>query len=220
MQRSYRLPKMERVTIEQSKELFGANFIGIDELKFLFERMGISCTDINIPKIEYSLSELQECSNDDYILILGLPEVCGKPLSIHSFRTNFGFNPDVSEPCFYNQDWYLKEDFIYKTLESRWYLVKKEVLNESHKVQPEVLINRGVVFPSALLCVYVFFAYYFLRHEILWCHNFVWCDDTDHNGDRIYVGKYCDIDGVNKNGFSIHRHLALRDCYAAVNFKN
>lgn len=52
---------------------------------------------------------------------------------------------------------------------------------------------------------------------MLWKHDFVWCSDMDHNGDRIYVGKYHDISGVNKNGFSIHRHLALRECYASIN---
>lgn len=52
--------------------------------------------------------------------------------------------------------------------------------------------------------------------EKLWYHDFVWCSDVDHNGDRIYVGKYNDIDGVNKDGFSIHRHLALRLCYGCI----
>ena len=59
---------------------------------------------------------------------------------------------------------------------------------------------------------------YFARKEYLWWHDFVWCSDVDHNGDRIYVGKYHDIDGVNKNGFSIHRHLALRPCYGSVDY--
>jgi hypothetical protein len=33
------------------------------------------------------------------------------------------------------------------------------------------------------------------------------------------VGKCHDVDGINKNGFSIHRHLALRKCYGAVEEK-
>lgn len=65
------------------------------------------------------------------------------------------------------------------------------------------------------MCLY-FFAYYHVRKELLWYHDFIWCHDIDHNGDRIYIGKYHDVDGVNKNGFSIHRHLALRNCYAAI----
>ena len=61
------------------------------------------------------------------------------------------------------------------------------------------------------------FAYFYTNRKILWPYDFIWCSDFDHNGDRIYVGKYHDIDGVNKDGFSIHRHLALRICYASIN---
>lgn len=51
---------------------------------------------------------------------------------------------------------------------------------------------------------------------MLWYHDFVWCEDLDHNGDRIYVAKYHDVDVINKNGFRIHRHLALRPCYVST----
>ena len=82
--------------------------------------------------------------------------------------------------------------------------------------QPTELLKEHISFPSAILCVYTFFAYYYAQKGLLWYHDFIWCSDTDHNGDRIYVGKYHDVDGVNKNGFSIHRHLALRNCYASI----
>ena len=108
------------------------------------------------------------------------------------------------------------EDFVRKTLESRWYLLKKDVLEGSRAVMPNNLLQQNIYFPSAILCVYSFFSYYLSYGKYLWYHDFVWCSDLDHNGDRIYVGKYHDIDGVNKNGFSIHRHLALRKCYAAI----
>lgn len=209
---------MERITIEQAKELFGSNFIGIEELKPLFERMELPIDDVDVPSIEYSLTYLQKYS-DDYILILGLPELNGIKLSIDVFRNYFGVDPEISEPCFYNQDWYLNEKFIYNILDSRWYLLRKSVLESSRAVQPNDLLNQSLVFPSAILCVYTFFAYYFTNNELLWHHDFIWCSDTDHNGDRIYVGKYHDVDGINRNGFSIHRHLALRDCYAAISLK-
>ena len=207
---------MERITIEQAKELFGSNFIGWDELKPLFERMELSLSSIRIPDIHYSIGDLKKYSKD-YILILGMPKLGDRKLSIANFRECFGMNPDVSEPCFYNQDWYMNEEFIHDTLEARWYLLRKEVMENSRTVQPTELLSENINFPTAILCVYTFFAYYYaVEDEILWRHDFVWCSDTDHNGDRIYVGKYHDVDGVNKNGFSIHRHLALRDCYAAV----
>lgn len=206
---------MERVSIEEAKKIYGENFIGVDELLPLFNKMGWVYENVDIPEIPYSAQILEKCSHD-YILILGIPNINGKQLTIKSFRDVFGINPEASEPCFYNQDWYLSEEFINKTLELKWYLLKKNVIEESRAVQPKELQQKNITFPSAILCTYTFFAYYFAKGELLWYHDFVWCIDIDHNGDRIYVGKYHDIDGINKNGFSIHRHLALRNCYASI----
>ena len=202
---------MERSTIDRLKQLFGKNLIGPDEVKPLLERIGAG--EIVIPELNYSFEELEACAKD-YLLVMGLPSVGGKPVTIRTLREIFGVDPDVSEPCFYNQDWYMHEDFIDRQMESRWYLLRKEVVEASRAVMPEQLMAEDYAFPTAILCAYAFFAYWFCYDEKLWYHDFVWCSDTDHNGDRIYVGKYHDVDGVN--GFSVHRHLALRSCYAAV----
>ena len=111
--------------------------------------------------------------------------------------------------------WYDKEDFIDIPMEDGWFLIRKNVYEDSRAVQPAELMKEHA-FPSAIRCTYAFFAAWFTAEIRLWEHDFVWCSDTDHNGDRIYVGKYHDIDGVNKNGFSIHRHLALRPCYGCI----
>jgi hypothetical protein len=207
---------MERATIKETKELFGKNFIGKNELIPLMDKMGLDIQNIYVPEINYSIEKLEFCCKD-YILILGLPSVAEKDLSIKTFRELFGTNPEEQEPCFYNQDWYLNEDFIHSTLENRWYLLKKEVIEESRAIQPVDLLKQHIVFPPAILCVYAFFANYYANNELLWRYDFAWCSDIDHNDDRIYVGKYHDIDGTNKNGFSIHRHLALRKCYGSIN---
>ncbi|MBQ7736122.1 MAG: hypothetical protein IJT61_09405 [Bacteroidales bacterium] len=205
---------MER---EAVKQLFGANFIGKDELKPFFKALGFEGVEIQEKPIDFSDSVLQKAANEGYILIYGVEHVGGFHITLRFLREKFGVNPDISEPCLYNQDWYLKEDFMDVFLYEQWYLIKKDVFEDSRAVQPADLTEKGVHFPLAILCGYTFFAYYFAHNEYLWWHDFVWCYDTDHNGDRIYVGKYHDIDGVNKNGFSIHRHLALRNCYASVN---
>jgi len=57
---------------------------------------------------------------------------------------------DVSEPCFYNQDWYLKEKFIDKQLESNWYLIRKYVFQETRAKNPED-INNCFTFTAAIL---------------------------------------------------------------------
>ena len=205
---------MER---EAVKKLFGKNFIGKEELKPLFKALGFGEVDIHEKPIQYSDADLQKAANEDYILIYGVEHVEGQNITLRFLRDKFGVDPDVSEPCLYNQDWYLKEDFMDRFLNNQWFLIKKEVFEESRAVMPGDLTQQGLNFPPAILCGYTFFAYFYARNEYLWWHDFVWCCDTDHNGDRIYVGKYHDIDGVNKNGFSIHRHLALRPCYGSVN---
>lgn len=207
---------MERETV---KELFGPNFIGIEELKPLVEKLGGSVDGMVEKPINFSDPDLKDAARNGYILIYGINHIEGQLINLRLLRDTFGVDPGVSEPCLYNQDWYLAEDFMDVALNEQWYLIKKDVLEDSRAVQPFNLIDRGIQFPPAILCGYTFFAYYHARNEYLWWHDFVWCDDTDHNGDRIYVGKYNDIDGVNKNGFSIHRHLALRPCYGAVNMK-
>lgn len=204
---------MER---EQIRQIFGVNYIGKEELKSFFKALGFGDVDIQEKPIEYSDSDLQKAAEDGYILIYGIENVNGQNITLRFLRDKFGVNPDDSEPCLYNQDWYLKEDFMELSLNAQWYLIKKDVYEDSRAVMPGDLNQRGLKFPPAILCGYTFFAYFFARNEYLWWHDFVWCCDTDHNGDRIYVGKYHDIDGVNKNGFSIHRHLALRPCYGAV----
>lgn len=206
---------MER---EAVKKLFGKNFIGKDELKPFFKSLGFGGVEIQECPIQYSEDVLQKVANKDYILIYGVTSINRQNITLKFFRKEFGVNPDKSEPCLYNQDWYMKEEFMDLTLDDRWYLIKKNVFEESRAVMPGNLTQQGLNFPPAILCGYTFFAYYYARNEYLWWHDFVWCCDTDHNGDRIYVGKYHDIDGINKNGFSIHRHLALRPCYGSVNY--
>jgi hypothetical protein len=139
----------------------------------------------------------------------------GSHLTIKTLRNHFGITPDVSEPCFYNQDWYMNELFIDKSINDAWFLIRKEVFDSSRAINPD-LLSEKYHFPSAIQCVYFFFAMWYFRKEVIWEYDFVWCSDHDHNGDRIYVGKYRDIDGINKNGFSIHRHLSIKKCYAAT----
>ena len=201
------------VSVEKAKSIMQENFIGPEELnkiEWLFH-------DDNriVPSIPFSEDEL-ETKKNDYILILGVDRLSdGRTLTIRNLQSVFGKDPEKSEPCFYNQDWYDKEDFIDIPMKNEWFLIRKEVYQDSRAVQPNELMKK-YSFPSAVTCVYAFFVLWAAKGIKLWYHDFVWCCDTDHNGDRIYVGKYHDVDGVNKNGFSIHRHLALRPCYGCI----
>lgn len=206
---------MERVTtINEAKEIMGSNFIGNLELALIADKMAIK-VPTKIPPTPFSSEELKK-KQKDYILILGTSQMQdGEPLTIKSLRSHFGISPDISEPCFYNQDWYLKEKFIEKPLESKWFLIRKNVFQESRGKNPDE-IKAYYSFPSAIQCAYSFFVYWFYSKECLWKHDFVWCNDMDANGDRIYVARYFDPAGISKNGFSIHRHLRIRENYGCI----
>lgn len=203
----------KNVTIDQAKSIMGENFIGVEDLMKL---SWLKTDDIQAaPDIPFTEEELIQKKND-YLLILGVDSLSdGRKPTIRNLQTIFGKNPDVEEPCFYNQDWYEKEEFIDVPMHTGWFLIRRNVYEDSRAVMPSELIKTRI-FPMAITCTYAFFVAWLSRGIKLWYHDFVWCSDTDHNGDRIYVGKYHDVDGVNKNGFSIHRHLALRPCYGCI----
>jgi len=200
------------VSLKNAIEIMGNNIIGPYELEKI---NWIKKIDSPIPTIPYTANELEDKKND-YLLILAVDRLAnGEKMSIRNLQSVFGKDPEIKEPCFYNQDWYDKEQFIDVSLKNEWFLIRKEVYEDSRAVMPDKLLEK-YVFPKAVTCTYAFFVAWLTRDIKLWYHDFVWCCDTDHNGDRIYVGKYHDIDGVNKNGFSIHRHLALRPCYGCI----
>lgn len=206
---------MERkVTIQIAKDLFRENFVGPEELAGISNILPLEIPS-KVPDIPFSYEVLNEKCKD-YLLILFVDSFTnGHPVNILKLREIFGINPDEKEPCFYNQDWYVKEDFVQTKQEMRWILLRKYAFEDSRAVDPKK-IEKNHPLPTALTCIYSFFVYKLITETSLWQYDFIWCIDRDHNGDRIYVGKYFDIDGVNKNGFSIHRHLSLRDCYAAI----
>ena len=206
------------------KKIMGKNFIGPEELNKISHYFKISNplnSGRSIPDIPFNPNYLKKIRKD-YILILGISkDKQGQKLTINNLRSNFGYDPKKSEPCFYNQDWYLKEKFAKNTtLEFKWYLIKKTVDQNTRGKNPENILKflkNKEIFPSAILTAFTFFAYYFLNNgEILWKHNFIWCADKDKNGDRIYTGRYIDPKKINKNGFNIHRHLSIRPCYGLV----
>lgn len=208
------------IKLIKAKGIMGKNFIGPEELEKIAQDFKIkkpSKINLALPKIKYSQDFLMRVK-DDYILILGIPyDWQGKPLTINQMRESLGINPKTSEPCFYNQDWYLKENFASKrTLDFKWYLISKKIKANTRGKNPDndsTLLESTESLPSAILTAFTFFAYYFLIKERIWKNDFIWCKDTDHNGDRIYTGRYIDSVGTNKNGFNIHRHLKIRPCY-------
>lgn len=211
---------MADMDYREARRIMGTNFIGPDELSTIAKEMNCR-VPVRIPSIPYSAALLKKVATD-HILILGTSKTRdGRPLTLNAMRAVFGWNPAAHEPCFYNQDWYLKESFARSTaLQDRWYLLRKDVSEKSRGVRPDVLqkkLGSGERFPTAVLTCFAFFSWYFLRRgAMLWKHDFIWCRDRDKNGDRIYTGRYLDPKKINKNGFNVHRHLSIRPCYGMV----
>ena len=187
------------------------NFIGPRELRRIANKLSVKVpSDTAIPEVPFEPALLQTCAKD-FLLILAIPHV-----SISSLRSTFGTDPEKSEPCFYHQDWYLNEPFVKKELELTWHLLRTSPLQESRARDPKDIekdLTHKAHFPGATLVAFAFFARYLLTGIPLFKEDFVWCADADTNGDRIYVGRYVDPTAMSKNGFGIHRHLSIRNCY-------
>lgn len=212
--------KNNMTSVAEAKKIMGRNFIGLDEIKRFSSYLPLDFS-FNIPTIPYT-SEFLKDKQKDFLLILGCQNTkAGSLLTIKKIRDSFGVNPIKKEPCLYNQDWYLNEKFFKnQTLKNQWYLIRKKVLPDSRGINPDVNplgVSKKESLPSAVLATYTFFAYYYLTGgEKLWKHNFIWCNDRDNNGDRIYVGRYEDPKKINKNGFNIHRHLSISKIFACI----
>ncbi|MDP2365894.1 MAG: hypothetical protein Q8M94_19255 [Ignavibacteria bacterium] len=214
---------MERTTsLSRAKKIMGDNFIGPVELKVIEKKMGIYVPDEVVnrpPSIQFDEDSLEKLKND-YILILGIPYYKDKtPLTIVKMREHFGWDPEKSEPCFYNQDWYIGESFAKdQSLNLGWHLIKTSVNDDFRGKNLEAVLEHlgdNKKLPSAILVSFSFFAnYYINKKQFLWGSDYLWCEDVDHNMDQIYVGRYHDPDEINKNGFSIHRFLRIRKNYS------
>lgn len=201
--------------MNKAKEMFGENFIGPEELQYKQEYI---CFSRN-PTIE-PLPELNILSSykSTHLLVYKNPILeDGRKISLSLLLELFGNDPGKIEPCFYNQDWYLNERFFRKTLEPGWILISENLADTTRGIHPSSLSDCTL--PSALDCAYVFFMNFLINHKVLWQFDYVWCNDNDSNGDQIYVGRYFDPLGMNKRGFSIHRHLKIKPNYGSVNFQ-
>ena len=142
------------------------------------------------PNINIDLSSINP---NDYILILGIKKLNdNSSLNLKKLVSIFGFKSSSNNASFYNQDWYYKEKFTETCLSDKWYLVQKKVIDKTRGINPESLNDKDL--PSSILCAYTFFSWWLLRKELLWKNDFIWCSDQDRHGDRIYVGKYLDLD--------------------------
>jgi hypothetical protein len=206
------------------KKIMGPNFIGPKELETISSYLKIMPpTNFSeaISKIPFTIEQLKSIANT-HVLFFGIPfHQNNEPVTINSLRDLFGTSPEIKEPCFYNQDWYLNEAFANASFEPKWYLLSKNIKDSSRGKEIDKQ-NKSIStesLPSAVLCVYFFFLNYFHSgKEFVFEYDYVWNSDLDANGDRIFIGKYRDRLGLNKNGIEIHRHLSIKPNYGTIEF--
>ncbi|MDA7798109.1 hypothetical protein N8959_01410 [bacterium] len=197
--------------INKAKKIFKGNFIGPDKLNAICNNLNFNLPS-KTPKIDIDITGINPM---DYILILGVDILeDNTPINIKKLFSIFGIQSSTKKIGFYNQDWYLDEQFAKVNLSNKWYLVQKNVNETTRGKLPEN--NHEKYLPSAILCSYTFFIWWLIKGEILWKNDFIWCSDEDRHGDRVYVGKYLDQDDNSRSGFSIHRHLKIKSNYGCI----
>lgn len=190
----------------------GKNFIGPAEYSRIANKFPVQIPT-TLPRIPLSAAQLKKFSRT-HLLILGASKFANKkPLTLVNLRDFFGVDPTKSEPCMYNQDWYVKEKFANATPRVAWYLLQKNLLTSS---RGKIVRESTSKLPSAVVVALAFFVQLLAHREYLWKHDFVWCSDTDASGDRIYVGRYADKTRKSKNGFNVHRHLSIKNNLGSI----
>ena len=144
--------------VEEAKWIMGNSFIGIDELKSVPEGFKIKADSIEIP---FSVEELSLKKGTHVLIYCPQDFADGTAISIQSIRTNIE-KMGCKTPVFYNQDWYLKEDF-YKVVIERphWLLLQKTVDDSTRGVLPEK-IEAQYYLPIAAELTFAFFCLLFL----------------------------------------------------------
>tara|TARA_B100001113_G_C21076752_1_gene608022 strand:- start:404 stop:1054 length:651 start_codon:yes stop_codon:yes gene_type:complete len=209
---------MER-NFSLAKRILGEDFIGPNELNNISENSGLEkIINLNsIPVLDLSEQELKNLKDNNLILLLVYPKMKNKKfLSLKNLKDFYGSNR-MDSVGFYNQDWYINQSFYLSEIcNPIWYTIPKDIDNQTRGKLPKSNLESNKL-PSALILAYCFFIYNLIsKGHILWKHDYLWCSDFDHNQDMIYVGRYSDPEGINNNGFSIHRHLKISSLYGSI----
>ena len=199
--------------ISEIKKCLGHNFIGADELSLIKNSFSVQIPTV-LPPIPFDESTIV-ANRDTHLLLLCLSKFSdGTDITIKAMKERISMLDGA--PCFYNQDWYLNEEFIKKTLKTKWLFISKKLLDDSRAMTIDKVLSKYKLY-SAVELTFAFFANYFINNgEKLWNNDYVWCSDVDDKGDQIYVGRYTDASGLNKDGFEIHRHLRIKKNYGVI----
>ena len=161
-------------------------------------------------------NHLLKMDSEDKIIVFIPKRIGNKDLTILNLFSLFGVREINGLPCFYNQDWYMNEEFASQPVtDPRWIVIDKNICEKSRGYQPDKESIKDIL--SAVEYTYIFIITYLINQEILWKYDYIWTSDFDSHGDQIYVGRYLDKTGKTQNGFSVHRHLSIKNNYGILN---
>ena len=204
--------------LREAKEIFGENFVGIEEiekfrgLKFSEqEKKNIArMWTEKVKEQKLTKEDLEQLEKEGFMVMLrsGTIEHERKeiPATLGNLREKF-------KDLFYNQDWYNDEKFVKEdAVKLAWAIVKKEVLEESrskdwdeqeeilkqwakeHKVDPKFVTRR---MPAEV--AYDILAYYSARNERILENDWDWTAVRSSDGEFVSVGSF-DADGLSVYG--------------------
>lgn len=109
-------------------------------------------------------------------------------------------HPDL----FYRQDWYRGEAFMHYNAPPN--MIVHDAANFGFRpcADPLSVMPREADLPMAVALA---MSYVKEPGALLWRH-YLWCRETDHLGQRIFVGGVSPENGMR---FEIHRHLAITE---------
>jgi len=165
---------------KRAREIMSYNFLGVEEVA---EHFGIFLTKEELTKvadIPFREKTLQECK-DTHILFLGVNhDKQGRLLTIVRLREIFSTEakPIISLD---EKFWYEKKKFAtQETLNLRWHLIRKSVLEESRRksfAQQEKLLKENEYRERAVVYIYGLALMFKARGERIFQNDEVWCSD-------------------------------------------
>ena len=188
--------------------------IDLKTIEELFKKVGKNISFENNTPFKPPLKLLNQLNESNFLIFIP-KKINDENLNLKTLVDIFKFKESKNGVCFYNQDWYFKEDFFFSSLnESKWILINKKINEKTRGLDPLDFSNINLL--SSLEYTFSFFTYFLLTNDYLWPHDYLWTSDFDSHNDQIYVGRYFDLTKKAKSGFSIHRHLSIKHNYGTI----
>src|SRR3989344_454015 len=209
-------PVKEALDFSEVQEIFGPDFIGIEEVEqFTGRSLTLEEQRIAEEKWQRKVEEqgltkesLEQLKQEGFMVVLRVGTLAGKektdkdmPVTVKNLREKF--------PLFYDQDWYDNEQFASEAISGiDWGIVKKELLDESKSKnwdeQQEILKTcadthgvdqKFVRRRTPTEVAYDVLAYFEVRNQRILEKDWDWTSVQSSDGEFVGVGDF-DLDGL------------------------